>query len=59
MIFAVKLADLKSQPFQYVPAQPIMVEGKKYQTFLAYDPAFELIHVELRWQPTTKQEGKP
>ena len=46
--FFVQFADLKSQPFQYVPAQPIEVGGKRYQTFVAYDPALELIHVELR-----------
>jgi len=56
MNFAVRLIDLKRQPFLWVPAEPkeIEVGGKKYQTLICIDLATDSIRVELR--PTTKKK---
>ena len=55
MNFIVKLDDLKSQVFQYIPTEPkkVKIGRQKFAVFVAYDPAYELIHVELRL--TTKK----
>ena len=50
MNFAVRLIDLKRQPFLWVPAEPaeITIGKQRYQTLICIDPATESIRVELR-----------
>jgi hypothetical protein len=61
MNFAVKLADLKRQPFLWVPGDPkeIVVGGKRYQTLICIDPAYDLVRVELRPVMKENDHAKP
>ena len=61
MNFIVKLDDLKSQVFQYIPTEPkkVKIGRQKFAVFVAYDPAFELIHVELRLVMKGNDHAKP
>ena len=56
MNFAVRLIDLKRQPFLWVPAEPaeITIGKQRYRTLICIDLATDSIRVELR--PTTKKK---
>jgi hypothetical protein len=59
MNFAVRLIDLKRQPFLWVPAEPkeIVLGGKRYQTLLCLDLIEDAIRVELRPVEKEKKYG--
>jgi len=59
MNFSVQIADLKRQPFLWIPAEPkeIVIGRRRYQTLLCLDLIEDAIRVELRPVEKEKKYG--